>query len=267
MKAQLAVCRAFLARDLRLATSYRLEFLLSVARLVFPLLVLYLPAQLIGDLESARAYGGFLPFSVVGVGMMNFFMACYGSVASAVRSEQGMGTLESVLMTPVSLPTLVFASSLWAFGWAALSALIFIGGGALLYDIPLRGSLWLSASFVLLTALVFAGMGVLSASFVMVFKRGDPIGPALSVMFFLLGGIIYPVEVLPSWLRPAAEILPITHAAAALRDVILLGEPWSVVAGHFTVLLGYALLLIPLGLWAFHNAVRQAKRDGTLLQY
>lgn len=263
----LRVFWAFLARDLRLLTTYPLELALSAGRVVFPLLVLYLPAQLIGDLESARPYGGFLPFSVVGVGMMNFFMACYASFAAAIRSEQGMGTLESVLMTPVSLPTLVLASSCWPFLWAALSALVFIGGGALLYDIPLRGDLWLTFACVAITMVVFAGLGVLSASFVMVYKRGDPVGPVLSVMFFLLGGVIYPTEVLPSWLTPLAAALPITHAAQALRGILLLGKPFGEVVGHLFVLLLYALVLAPLGLWTFAHAVRKAKRDGTLLQY
>ena len=104
MKHGLRVCWAFLARDSTMATSYRFDFLLRVGTAIFPLLVLYLPAKLIGNIESTREYGGFLPFSVVGVGLMNFFMASYGSFAGAVRGEQTMGTLESVLMTPVSVP-------------------------------------------------------------------------------------------------------------------------------------------------------------------
>jgi ABC-2 type transport system permease protein len=258
---------AFLARDVRLATTYPLEFALSLGRVVFPLIVLYLPAQLIGDLESARNYGGFLPFSVIGMGVMNFFMACYGSFAAAIRSEQGMGTLESLLMTPVSVPTLVVASSTWSFLFAALSATVFIGGGALIYDIPLRGDPLLALAFVGVTLLVFAGLGVLSASFVMVYKRGDPVGPAVSVLFFLLGGVIYPTSVLPKFIAPLASVLPITHAAQALRQVLLLGEPFAAVSTHLLVLLAYAAVLVPFSLWCFSLAVRRAQRDGTLLHH
>lgn len=267
MSAVFAVCRAFLLRDFTMATSYRLDFLMRVATTVFPLLVLYLPAKLIGNLESTREYGGFLPFSVVGVGLMNFFMASYGSFAGAVRGEQTMGTLESVLMTPVSVPVLVLASSAWAFLWASGSAMLFIGGGALLYGIPIKGSLLLAALLVLLTTAIFISMGILSASFVMVWKRGDPVGPIVSVLFFLLGGVIYPISILPSWLARIAGILPITHASQAVRDVLIQGQGFSDVADHAFVLCLYAAVLVPVSLSAFSWAVRRATRDGTLLQY
>jgi ABC-2 type transport system permease protein len=148
MSAALRAAWAFLARDVTLATSYRFDFALSVGQVLFPLLVLYLPAKLIGDFQSTREYGGFLPFSVVGVGMMNFFMGSYGSFAGSLRSEQSAGTLESVLMTPISVPVLVVASSIWAFLWASFSALLFIGGGALLYGIALQGNLLLALLFI-----------------------------------------------------------------------------------------------------------------------
>jgi ABC-2 type transport system permease protein len=268
MKSALRVVHAFVARDVTVATSYKLEFLLRIAGTVFPMLVLYLPAKLIGSgLESTREYGGFLPFSVVGLGIMNFFMSSYGAFASALRNEQSMGTLESVLMTPVPLPLLVVSSSCWSFLWSVGSATAFIGGGALVYGIPIKGSLLLALFVIALTTLVFVAMGVLSASFTMVWKRGDPLGPVVSVMFFLLGGVVYPTHVLPRWLELIASLLPITHAARAVRDILLQGHGLADVRAPMLVLLGYAGVLVPLSLWAFSAAVRKAKQDGTLLQY
>ncbi len=267
MRQGLRVCWAFLSRDSTMATSYRLDFLLRVGTAIFPLLVLYLPAKLIGNIESTREYGGFLPFSVVGMGLMNFFMASYGSFAGAVRGEQTMGTLESVLMTPVSVPVLVLSSSAWAFLWSTGSAVLFIGGGALLYSIPIKGSLLLAVFLIALTTSIFVAMGILSASFVMVWKRGDPIGPVVSLLFFLLGGVVYPITILPGWLAAIAQLLPITHASQAVRAVLLQGHGFSAVLGHVLVLLLYAVLLVPASLFAFSRAVRRATRDGTLLQY
>jgi ABC-2 type transport system permease protein len=258
---------AFLVRDVTLATSYRLAFLLSLARAVFPLLILYLPAQLMGDVESTREFGGFLPFSIIGLGTMNFFMASYGSFANALRSEQSMGTLEALLMAPVSLPTLVLASASWSFLWSAGSAVLFVGGGALLYDIALPGSFALALLIIAVTTVVFVSIGIFSASFAMVWKRGDPIGPLVSTVFFLLGGIIYPPTILPGWIAAISALLPITHGVEALREVLLHDAPLARVAGHLWVLLGYAALLVPTSLYAFARSVRRATRDGTLLQF
>jgi ABC-2 type transport system permease protein len=268
MKELARVCWAFLARDLTVATSYRLELLLKIGSAIFPMFILYLPARLIGNgLPSTQEYGGFLPFSVVGLGVMNFFMSSYGAFASALRNEQSMGTLESVLMSPVPVPVLVVASSGFAFLWALCAATAFIGGGALVYGIALKGSLLLALGVVMLTTLVFVSMGVLSASFTMVWKRGDPLGPLLSVSFFLLGGVVYPTKVLPNWLEPVAALLPITHAVRAVRGILLQGRTFAEVAADFWILVGFAAVLVPLSLWAFSAAVQKAKRDGTLLQY
>jgi ABC-2 type transport system permease protein len=261
------VLLAFLTRDFKLATSYRLGFLLSLARSLFPLFILYLPAQLMGDVASTREFGGFLPFSVVGLGTMNFFMASYGSFANSLRSEQTMGTLEALLMSPISVPGLVLASAGWSFCGSLANAVLFIGGGALLYGIALPGSFALALLIVVVTTLVFISLGVFAASFAMVWKRGDPFGPLLSATFFLLGGIIYPPKILPAWLAFVSQLLPVTHGVEALREVLLKGQPFASVSHHVWVLAGYALVLVPLSLLAFSRAVRRAIRDGTLLQF
>jgi ABC-2 type transport system permease protein len=258
---------AFLLRDVTLATSYRLAFLLSLGRAIFPLFILYLPAQLMGDVESTREFGGFLPFSIIGLGTMNFFMASYGSFANALRGEQSMGTLEAVLMAPVSLPVLVLASASWSFLWSSASALLFVGAGALLYGVALPGSVPLALLFVAVTTLVFVSIGVFSASFAMVWKRGDPIGPLISTVFFLLGGIIYPPKILPAWIAAISSVLPITHGVEALRKVLLHDAPLGQVDHHLWVLCAYALVLVPSSLYVFAKAVRRATRDGTLLQF
>jgi ABC-2 type transport system permease protein len=45
---------------------------------------------------------------------------------------------------------------------------------------------------------------------------------AWGVMFILLplSGVFYPIESLPAWLQPLAQILPTTHAFEALRDLV-----------------------------------------------
>jgi ABC-2 type transport system permease protein len=261
------VLRAFLLRDYRLAASYPLAFALSIGRALFPLLVLYLPAQLMGDVASTREYGGFLPFSVIGLGTMSFFMASYGSFANALRAEQTMGTLESIMMAPIGLPVLVVASASWGIVGAVANAVAFIGGGALLYQIPLPGNFGLALLIIVLTTLVFVAIGVLSASFTMVWKRGDPIGPLISAAFFLLGGIIYPPKILPEWLAWVSRLLPVTHGVEALREVLLQGRPLAAVSNELWILGGFALVLLPGSLLAFGFAVRRATRDGTLLQF
>src|SRR5919198_4170600 len=52
---------------------------------------------------------------ITGLAVLNYFMTGFSSLANAIRSEQMQGTLEIVLLSPISVPTVVVASSAWDF--------------------------------------------------------------------------------------------------------------------------------------------------------
>ena len=58
---------------------------------------------------------------------------------------------------------------------------------------------------------------------VLAFKRADPSSWLVQGLSYLLGGVYYPVAVLPEWGQTLANILPITHALEAMRKLLLLG--------------------------------------------
>jgi ABC-2 type transport system permease protein len=83
----------------------------------------------------------------------------------------------------------------------------------------------------------------------------------------LLAGVYYPVEVLPDWLQAISRLLPATYSTAALRRVMLGSGSFSTGMQDLLALVGFALLLLPVGLVALRIAVRWAKIDGSLAQY
>ena len=258
---------AFFRRDAALALSYPLAFALGVLSTVGRVLVLWLPAQLLADSRLFAEHGGFLPYSVVGTSMMGLLMASYGGFAGAIRGEQAMGTLESVLMTPATLPAVVIGSNLWTVGYALLDSLVTLGAGSLFFGLKFSGSPFGAGLVVLLTNLSFAAVGILSASFTVVYKRGDPFRVVVGAASFLMGGVIYPAEVLPGWIQAIAQILPVTHGARTLRGILIEGRDLSEFHFELLVLTAFALVGIPLAILAFSRALRRAKRDGSLLQY
>jgi ABC-2 type transport system permease protein len=230
-------------------------------------LVMWLPAQLLSDSRLFAKEGGFLAFAIVGSSMMGIFMAAYGGFAGSIRSEQAMGTLESLLMSHVSIGTLVLGSNLWPVAYAILDAGLVLVSGSLLFGLDYQQN-WLGAALVVsLTAISFAAVGILSAAFAVVYKRGDPFRFLVGGASFLLGGVIYPVEVLPRWLTWIAELLPITHGSRALRGLLIGGHRLSDYWRELLILTGFAGVGIPLAILVFARALRIAKRDGTLLQY
>ncbi len=267
MNAFLRCAWAFFCRDAQLAVSYPIAFLMGLGGTISRTVILWLPAQLVSGTTLFDNHGGFIPYAVVGSSMMGFFMASYGGFASSVRAEQGMGTLESVMMTPASLPALILGSCSWTMTQAILDAGLMLLAAVLFFDLKLTGSVFGALTVIILTNITFMAVGLYSAAFTLVFKRGDPFRILIAGASFLLGGVMYPTDVLPSWLQVLGELLPITHGARALRAVVLQGQSLFENSSDVLILLAFAVTTLPLGVFVFQKAIFKAKQDGTLLQY
>lgn len=267
MKRMLRVLFAFVARDATMAASYRLEFVLHLASVVFYITALYFLSTIIGKNEALDPYGGYLPFAAIGMAVASYFQVGFDSFSKAIHREQIQGTLEALLMAPVRLPLLVLASSAWRFSWTMLVSLVYVIAAVVLYDVEIRGSVLLALAILALTTVVFASLGVLSAAFLMVWKRGDPVGLVMGGLMTLFGGVFYPVSAMPGWLQQISYLLPITYGLDGIRGVLLRGVGFAEVWPQIAVLLGFAAVVTPLAMWAFGAAVRRAQRDGTLLHF
>jgi ABC-2 type transport system permease protein len=83
----------------------------------------------------------------------------------------------------------------------------------------------------------------------------------------LLGGVLYPVTVLPGWLQPVSYLIPLTYSLRAMRRAILTGDSLSALSPDLLALSLFAAVLLPVSFLAFRYAVKRAKIEGSLTQY
>ncbi len=266
--------RAFVVRDFRLETSYRFAFFLRVLSVLGLVTTLYFISRTfvaVNDCPCAQS-----PFTqwrdplaawLTGLAVLNYFMTGFSSLANAIRSEQTQGTLEGVLMTPINIPTLVVSSSAWAFVQATFFSFLYFFFGWLFFDVHFRGSFLLAFFILLLTTLVLASIGILSASFAMVFKRGDPFGILLGTGSAIFSGVFFPTQLLGSGFGQVSRLLPPTYGLDGIRRVLIEGQGFNEVWEPVLTLLVFLAVLMPFSLWVFSRAVRRAKREGSLIQY
>jgi len=143
-----------------------------------------------------------------------------------------------------------------------------LGWGAILFGFPLHGANWLGALLVLAASiLAFSGFGILSAGYLLVFKRGNPVNWAILGLSSVVGGMMYPISVLPKWLQYVARLTPVTYSLEGMRAAILghatLRELLPSIAG----LLLFAAILLPISFAIFSWALRRAKITGTLTHF
>jgi ABC-2 type transport system permease protein len=267
---------AFFHRDFLNEVSYRTAFVMQLAGIFFFVTTWFFVSRFV-----ARAYQSppdlpgvsYFAFVVVGFAFYQYLNATLTSFSAKIRHEQLTGTLEAMLVTPTPAPLVVLGSTVWDFVMTTFRVAVVLGAGSLLAraagtQIGLRAS-GLPAFAVLLglTVVSFAGIGILSASFTIWLKRGDPINYLITGASALLGGVFFQIEAMPAWLQRLAVLLPITHALRGIRRALLAGAGFRGVATEIQVLLLFAAILLPLGLLAFALALRRARVEGSLVQY
>jgi ABC-2 type transport system permease protein len=94
-------------------------------------------------------------------------------------------------------------------------------------------------------------------------NRAEVAAWSLVSLMLLLCGIYYSVSILPNWVRPVAELIPLTYFLEYFRSFYGFGPTFP-----HSLLRGYASVLIYLGFEVFlmKTALRFAKRKGMLLK-
>jgi ABC-2 type transport system permease protein len=262
---------AFLWKDWEEARSYRLAHIMQFAGLALPLLLLFFMGQMFDQvhIESIDQYGGnYVAFALMGIIVTTYSGNALRAFSTTLRRAQVVGTLEVLFLTRANLPTLLFGWSLYPFLRSTLSMVVFLVAGFLVLGLSFDNVNVLGAVLtVALLVVVMGSLGVMAASFTLMFKQGDPFTSLLVVASGLLSGTIYPVQVLPEWLQTLAKTLPHTYAIETVRLAVLRGSPLEQILPGLAVLAIYAAVLVPLGFLAFNYALRRAKQNGSLAHY
>jgi ABC-2 type transport system permease protein len=262
---------AFLKKDLQVATSYRLAFLLQLFGIGFTLALFFFLSRLIDATMNPYLgpYGGdYFSFVLIGVAVSNYLSTGLNAFSSRIRDEQVLGTLEAVLATPTRFSTYLFSSSLWSFLWASFQVLAYVVLGLLFFRLELHDPNYGAALlFLALTVVAFSSLGLLAASFILVLKRGNPVNWFFTSLSRLLGGVYFPITILPGWLQKGAQVIPLTYSLEGMRMALLSGRPIGQLRRELLALVLFTIAALAIGIGAARFAIRRARRDGTLGQY
>lgn len=258
---------AFVTRDFREELSYRFAFVLQLFGLAWVLVLFAYGARLVDpSFPALQPYGGnWFSYVLLGYAPLEFLRVGVFGFSASVREAQSHGTLEALLVTRAGIPTIVFGSVAYGYLRAAFRALLFLGIGIAAAGAVSRADFVAAGTFVALSVICFGAIGVLSASFVMVFKRGDPVSILVVGTSTLFAGLFFPPQLLGP-LEIVSKFLPLTYAMEGVR-LAAQGHGLGALAGELGMLALFCAVLVPLAAWAFRAALDRARRDGTLGQY
>lgn len=266
----LAVAWAFFRRGALEALSYRAASLLYAAGMALSMLSFYFLSRFVGvgKHPALDGYGGdYLAFGLVGVVGLDFLHTAVGACARRVRESQVSGTFEPMLATPTPETWVILCLPLYEYAQALGRAALWLGAGALVFGARFDADVAGAVLALVLSALAFGSLGLLSAAATMWLRRTDPLSALVGALSLVFSGVFYPVSVLPAWAAPISALLPTTHALEALRAALLLDSSPADMGAPLLHLALFTIIAGPTALVAFRAALRRARIDGSLGQY
>jgi ABC-2 type transport system permease protein len=234
--------------------------ILRYLAVVFPILLYYFQSSFLKISDQT-----FL-LMLIGTSVTAGLQDALTGLTSRLQFAQERGTLETYLVEPVPWAIIPVAMNIWRSITGAVLACVMLTIGCLLgAPIEYRG-IPLALVVLFLGIAACNAVGTFAASFLILFKRGDPIITIYGLAAAVLGGALFPTSVLPDWLRWASYLVPHTYVISAERHLLMAAPP----AGgpgpllSIVVLTVFCGLAFTVGLMVFDRSLRLARRLGIL---
>jgi ABC-2 type transport system permease protein len=168
--------------------------------------------------------------------------------------ERDVGQLQRLLATPLSRSSIVLGKAAGACVRALVQAVLLlavlaVAGIGVRWSVP--GVLGTLAMLILGTA-AFACMSMLLAAVIKERERFMGVGQLIMMPLFFASSALYPLAIMPGWLRAIARVNPLTYEVQGLRQMLVgvggAGVVWLdflVVGSFFLVMLAAATRAYP----------------------
>ncbi len=262
---------AIVKKDFLIEVSYKVSFFFNIFSVISTLLIYFFIDLLFGHRMTIHLeeFGvNYFSYVVVSMAFFSYIGVGIGSFSMRLRAEQLQGTLESLLLSPTKISTLLWGMGTWNLIFATFNVLLYIIFGIFLFKINFSHINFISTFVTLiLTIFSFSSLGIISSAFIIIFKRGNPFGWLINTIEGLLGGVYFPITVMPEWLQVLAKFLPITYAIRAIELSIYKGYSLVQLKNELIFLLVFSIILLPLSTFIFKYALKKSSRYGTLSHY
>lgn len=250
--------------------SYPLSIVFQQVTSVFPVVLWFFVARLFEQAGRATQVGGdYYTFVVVGLSVSVVLQMALSGFGRRLESAQKQGTLETMLVEPIAWMAVPFAMNVWRVLLGSIDCVLMLTIGLFLGAHYRMAGLLPFAAIAILGILAATGIGTLSASVQVLAKRSQPVVALYGLAASLLGGALFPVETLPTWLRALSYAVPHRYAIGAARAVIMETPPDS--AMNFSeaavALVVFNAVVVTLGFFLFSRSLQYGRRLGLLSGY
>lgn len=169
----------------------------------------------------------------------------------ALVRERERGTLEQLIVTPISKTAVILGKILPFLGIGFVQVTVVLIAARVVFHVPSEGSLLLLYFFALLFMLGMLALGIFMSTLARTQTQALQLSLLVMLPSILLSGFMFPLAAMPRIARIAGSLLPVTHFLTALRGILLKGSGLTALWPEALILAAVALVLITLSIRRF----------------
>jgi ABC-2 type transport system permease protein len=266
MRLWLDAMLAIMRRDAILFVSYRTQLFSQLLGPLFAIAIFYYISHMLA-VRSFHSPGGYFGYVIVGLVIVEILTLSLGVMPVSTRQELVAGTIERFLVSAHGPVNGILGTMLFPLCNALLSGVLTLVLATLVFGLPLAATSLLAVPVALLGVIAFMPFALLLVAIVLAFKQVAGASQFIVSGIAIVGGLYFPIALLPGWIRWASEAQPFTPATDLMRH-LLVSTPLAHPAGiEVLKLVGFSVVLLPVGVMVLRASIRYGQRTGTVAEY
>ncbi len=202
--------------------------------------------------ELMRETGSrYIDFLIPGLLGMNLMGSAIWSMGFAIVDARRKKLLKRLVASPMPRPYYLLSFLLSRILMLVVEVGVLVGFGALLFQVPVRGSLLDLAAVCLLASLCFSALGLLLASRARTIEAASGLMNVVMMPMWIASGVFFSSQKFPEMMQPVIKVLPLTAVIDALRANMLQGANLARMAPQVGIIVFWLVICFALALKLF----------------
>ena len=193
----------------------------------------------------------YIDFLIPGLLGMNLMGGSIWGLGFTIVDARRKKLIKRLVATPMPRHYYLLSFALSRLIMLVLEVVVLLGFGALVFHVPVRGSLADMGVLCVLGALSFGAIGLLIASRVQTIEAANGLMNLVMLPMWIVSGVFFSAQRFPDLLQPVIKVLPLTAIIDALRANMLQGAGFAQLAPQMAILGCWMVVCFTLALRIF----------------
>ncbi len=188
------------------------------------------------------------------IGTLMFVMVVILTAFAVVR-EREIGTLEQIMVTPISRAEFILGKTLPFFLIGVFDAALIASVGTFWFEIPFRGSVLMLFAGVFVYIVCMLGIGLFISTVSSTQQQAMVTSFFFTMPAITFSGFGYPIASMPHWMQMLTYLDPLRYFLIVIRSVYLKGTGLDVLWPQLAAMAAIGAIMLTVSIFRFHKSL------------